>query len=154
MNKPRMMTIVIVTPFVLLLAVGLLVRWQQDQRQAVKSREEASPPKFLGERAEPVKYDLIGTWKVFHYIEEGGASRKERWEALWTLKKLSHRMWADTNGQGHFDLCDASPGEQLKWSKADGSVVWFSINEQSFGLLNMTGDDGFRYMAIRTEGGE
>lgn len=119
---------------------------------------------FRGTPAEkPVKWDLSGTWNAWRYGTKEKPGKKGRWEAKWVLKEAhaaidSEMVFKDQNGQGEFYIRRNTRGEGpwtgdlLVWAKPDGSWQAFSINEQSYGCLTMTGDDGEFYMAVRTDG--
>lgn len=110
---------------------------------------------FLGKPADkPLDYDLSGTWTVFRYETAERPSKLARWEALWTLHKTKAGCWTEQNGQGWFHLLGDTPPQTLRWERADGKCLHFSINEQRFGLLLMTGSDDELYQAVRTEGGK
>ena len=115
------------------------------------------------EIAKPIDYDLSGIWDVSRFGTKKHPQKGERWEVKWNLRKANgnrHNVWFDRDCKS--DGCDVfrlltvpvgkGSGQVLVWQRLDGTVWNFSINEQQFGFLQMTGDDGDGYMAVRTEG--
>jgi len=129
--------------------------WYQHEPPAEFNPLPKPPPvlaPFLGEPTpEPIAFDLNGTWNVCRFTVSGKLSTTERWEAKWRLRRFGFLVWMDDNGQGEFKLLTESPPQQILWVKSDGTRFWFSINEQSFGFLMMTGSDEERYMAVRSD---
>lgn len=122
--------------------------------------QKAILPEFqTGEIAPPIDFDLVGTWEVMRFGTAEKPQKGERWETKWTLKKTRRDdIWEERDGPDVFRLltvpCGPVTGQILSWQRPDGTFWNFSINEQKFGFLMMTGEDGDRYMALRTEGGE
>jgi hypothetical protein len=123
------------------------------------SHEDPSPQeRFVSmnlPKCDPVDFDIVGSWNVFNYVEEDEPpSSKTRFEANWHLENQNER-WRDKHGLGLFELAGKNP-EVLIWWRAEtaGGTMFFAITEQRFGIMFLTGEDGQKYMAIRTEGGE
>jgi hypothetical protein len=111
-----------------------------------------SMPAFRGETAKTlVKWDLSGNWTVTRVSSKD--PKQTPWEDKWTLRKFktpAQLTWQEEHGKGDFVLTDRLP-QMLIWDHADGSTWYFSINEQAPGTLVMTGNDGNRYKAVRSE---
>lgn len=114
-------------------------------------------PVFQGKPAEKrITWDLSGIWSVSRFGTKENPGKLGRWEAKWTLRRASRQVWDDEVGHARF-LLNAVPvgnsdiAEMLVWERPDGTNWYFSINEQSFGFLLMTGDDGEQYMAVRSD---
>jgi hypothetical protein len=119
-----------------------------------KSTKPPPVPPFRGEAAKVlIKWDLAGDWTVSRFSSKEKPGKLGPWEARWALRKVKTPgswTWDDEHGQGHFLLTDRRP-QMLIWDHADGTTWYFSINEQSPGLLVMTGNDGERYKAVRSD---
>lgn len=111
-----------------------------------------------------IGWDLAGTWSISRFGTKEKPGKLGRWEAKWTLVRMnaevSEHDYRDENGQGKFWLGSALAPEKvgpdrvadtLVWQKPDGNRMVLSINEQSFGLLMMTGDDDEQYLAVRSD---
>jgi hypothetical protein len=115
---------------------------------------EPAPP-FRGKPApKRVNFDLAGTWRVMRFGTPEEPGKLPPWSAQWRLEKRGPALWVDGEGQGAFSLMRIEDGEVLRWLRPNGSRSYLFVNEWSFGSLMMTGDDGERYHAVRTEGGE
>ena len=119
------------------------------------------------EVAKPIDFDLAGTWSVSRFGTKHQPQKGDRWEGTWKIGKRTSqrlRIWPEDDCKGHgceayklltVPVGDGSlrSGEVLVWLRV-GERRYFSINEQRFGFLQMTGDDGDGYIAVRTEGDE
>jgi hypothetical protein len=109
-----------------------------------------SMPAFRGETAKTlVKWDISGNWTVSRISSKNA----KPWDDRWTLRKVktpAQLTWQEEHGKGDFILTDRLP-QMLIWDHADGSTWYFSINEQAPGALVMTGNDGSRYKAVRSD---
>jgi hypothetical protein len=112
-----------------------------------------SMPAFRGESPKMLlKWDLSGNWTVSRISSKEKPGKLGPWEEKWTLRKVktpAQLQWKEEHGKGDFVLTDRLP-QMLIWDHTDGSTWYFSINEQSPGLLVMTGNDGERYKAVRS----
>lgn len=121
-------------------------------------RAERGEPKFHGEPAADglVDFDLVGEWEAMRYsLPDRKTPSPGRWQAKYTLCRdgsAGDLHWLDENGQGYFSLTGAMP-QHLVFT--GGKIErTYSINEWSFGMLKVTGDDGEQYLFVRREGGE
>jgi hypothetical protein len=114
---------------------------------------------FQGKPADKaIDFDLVGNWNVMRFGTPERPSKGGRFDGRWHLKpffpfstKLKANRWSNNGTDaGHLVLKTAMP-QILEWYKGDKSMLMLSINEQSFGLLMMTGSDGDGYMAVRTD---
>lgn len=116
---------------------------------------EVQPRAFHGKSAsKPISWDLTGTWSVLRFGTKENPGKLGRWGCEWHLEAINRTSWRDSNGQGDLHLSRPDTPQTLIWLRPKGPPWYFSINEQSFGNLMMTDDDGERYHAVRTEGGE
>lgn len=122
------------------------------------------------EVAKQIDFDLSGTWNVSRFGTKLQPQKGERWETTWILRKPGgnrHNVWLSGDCMASGENCDVfrlvtvpigginnGDGQVLIWQRARGAPINFSINEQSFGMLRMTGNDGDGYLAVRAEGGE
>ncbi len=122
-------------------------------------------PKFSGEPAgRRISWDLQGIWRVSRFGTKERPGKLGRWEATWNLQYKDvavSGVLVDQNKQGCFWLSTWEVGGEvngvtrvadvLVWEHSDGKRWYLSVNEQSFGLLMMTGNDGEQYMAVRSD---
>ena len=140
-----------------------LIGCQNTRMNQTEMIPEKKEPVFQGAPAEKrITWDLAGIWSVQRFGTAEKPGKLGRWEAKWTLKvsyvSISNERLYEDEGQGDFYLSRDGEannlpwkGDILVWVKRNDVVRYFSINEQSFGFLMMTGDDGERYMAVRSD---
>ena len=124
---------------------------------------ETPEPKFKGEPAEQrVNWSLAGTWNVQRFGTAKNPGKLGAWETKWNIRQHEdHQGYFDPISGDEFWLSMTPVGETvngvtrvadfLVWKQTNGKRWYFSINEQSFGLLMMTGNDDERYMAVRSD---
>lgn len=108
---------------------------------------------FRGGPAEcRVWFDLTGIWHVIRFKNPEDTAKTSRWEETWTLARNQvpdGLFWRDTRGAAYY----LTIGDVPQFLHTD-QLGMLSINRVSFGLLMMTDENGSRYMAMRTDGGE
>lgn len=158
----------------LLGGLGLLLLAGCSQHLPISTPTAPLPERvFQGTPAEMrITWDLAGIWDVSRFGTKENPGKLGRWEAKWVLKEMhvsinNEMCFEDENGEGEVYLqrvespqrwdrteTSAPPlwkGDMLIWVKRDDTARYFSINEQSFGFLMMTGDDGEQYTAVRSD---
>lgn len=114
---------------------------------------------FHGEPARPITWDMWGDWTLTRTErKDGQAGKGERFEETWHLQKREDNgilVWYDkTRGETFTLIPGLGKGDRLRWRRYRGRIFDFSVNEQSYGMLVLTDQDGENYLAVRTEGGE
>lgn len=131
-------------------------------------------PPFVGKPTKSITWDLWGDWMISRFSDretradvndrdlfsrlEDGKELAGRFEESWHPRPRDDKSkltWVDPIRGETFTLISGDgKGDRLRWKRYRGRVFDFSINQQSYGLLVMTDQDGENYLAVRREGGD
>jgi hypothetical protein len=127
--------------------------------QTVHETAEKVPPlsPFQGKRDKPITWDLWGDWHICNVETPGRTTHSPRWEESWHPRQRTDKsrlVWLDPIRGELFAMFHTPQGDIIRWRRHRGRIVDFSVNEQHYGVLLMTDQDGESYLATRQDGGE
>ncbi len=135
----------------LLLIIGLIIFcvWSKYTHKVPKPLPQEIYP-FIGNKAEPIDWDLTGDWNVSQWVKAAIGEKPEPIVFHWSLTTTQYSsLWKDKLTENSYVLFrKPSGGDMILWYKGN-DLILLSINSQTKDCLQMSGDNGEFYIAVR-----